>query len=110
MQSTRSAPEWGKFIDVFNSQFRGRETRLGVFESNRRQTTDYWIESGLPLVSLDLDDRGKMPAVEMRVGKLSHRIPNAVRLSFIFSPIGSECGLDVTDSDGRTTVLRFEPK
>jgi len=100
--------EWANFLRFFSEQNAGRSTRLCVFEPSRGVAADYWLECGLPLVGIDLDARDEAPSVQIMVGSLTHEIKNAVKLSCQFTTAGNEDGLDILDSNGRMTVLRFE--
>jgi hypothetical protein len=102
--------EWTKFLKFFSDENNGRPTRLGVFEPKHNALTDYWLESGLPLLGVDIDTRDERPAIQITVGNFTHDATNAVKLEFQFSLSGEEDGLDITDVEGRTTVLRFETR
>lgn len=108
MKAASKQHEWVKYLRFFSEQNAGRLTRLGVFESNRDVITDYWLESGLPLEGIDIDTRHERPAVRITVGNYAHEVKEAVKLVFHFSYTGDEDGIDVSDDNGRTTVLRFE--
>jgi hypothetical protein len=100
--------EWSRFTELFNTTYTGRETRLAVFERQNEVTNDYWIENGLPLVGVDVETHCGARNVRIRVGELSHSVPNAIKISFTFATADGEDGLDIVDADGRTTVLRLE--
>lgn len=100
--------EWSKYIKFFGETNVGRRTRLGVFERENGNVTDYWLESGLPLAGLDMDAKNDVIDVQIRIGDLTHVIDNAVKFTFHLSHAGDEDGADITDAAGRTTILRFE--
>lgn len=108
MKATTKQHEWAKYLRFFSEQNTGRLTRLGVFERNGDVVTDYWLESGLPLEGIDIDTRGERRSVQITVGNYTHEVKEAVKLVFHFSYNGDEDGIDVSDDNGRTTVLRFE--
>ena len=108
MEKQATTTEWSKFTKLFNAEYKGQETRLCLFDNQNGVKNDYWIEGGLPLVGVDVEtDRGA-PNVRIRVGNLSHSVPNAIRISFSFSAAADEDGLEIVDAAGRTTVLRLE--
>ena len=94
---------WENFLAFYGEQNAGRPTRGGVFE----RETDYWLENGLPLIGLDIDPRGTLPTVEIMMENFTHTIKNARKLSMHFSLDGEDDGLDIIDSAGATTILRF---
>lgn len=100
--------DWEKFIKFYSEQYTGRKTRLGVFERNNDVANDYWIESGLPLAGIDIDSRSEKVAIQIEFDSFTHEVNDAVSLAFHFTGSGEEDGLDITGSDGRTTILRFE--
>lgn len=108
MKTAAKQHEWTKYLRFFSEQNAGRLTRLGVFERNGDVVTDYWLESGLPLKGIDMDTRGDRQSVQITVGNYTHEVKEAVKLVFQFSYAGDEDGIDVSDDNGRTTVLRFE--
>lgn len=105
---TAKESEVDRFLELFTAQNLGRSTRLGVFEVGMDAVTDYWLESGLPLVNIIFDRGHRLPACRITVGEITHVVLYAARLSLHFSLNGGEDGLDVVDQEGRTTVLRFE--
>ena len=102
--------DWTDFIKFYSEQNRGRETRLGVFENETKDIfNDYWLEAGLPLAGIDADTRGDLPAVEIMLGDdFTHVINNAVSVRVSFNFDQNADGLDITDAEGKTTILRFE--
>jgi hypothetical protein len=109
MNSIRDQQEWTKCLKFFGDINRNRPTRLGVFEPADGAPTDLWIECGLPLKGVDLDmSEGDRPVIQIYLGSLTHQVPRATRLNWHLTASGDEDGLDVLDSDGRLTVLRFE--
>lgn len=107
---------WARILKFFSDQNKGRLTQLGVFERERDETTDKWIESGLPLVGIDADTHDSNAEVEIMLGDAlqkdarhyTHNIQNARHVRLHFSPDGSRDTVKIEDAEGRTTVLRFE--
>ena len=79
-----------------------------MFEKHDDIMVDYWVESGLPLIGMDIDLSGKRPSIEVLLEGYSHSITNVRSLDAHFSPEGDEDGLDIRHDDGKTTILRFE--
>lgn len=117
MNKTERQHNWSVFLKLFSLQNQMRSTRLGVFEGEPGAMTDYWIEDGLPLNSVEIDLRGaEAPIIEIMLGNiekpdtqhLTHRIKQARFMKIVLSLSGESDGLDIEDEEGRTTVLRFE--
>ena len=64
---------WASFLKFYSEQNQGRSPRLGLFDRQSVGFTDHWIEDGLPLEGVDIDTRGKMPAIEIMLKDLSTR-------------------------------------
>lgn len=76
---------------------------------------DYWLEDGLPLTGIDVDshDEHQGPTVEIMLGSdekghMTHVVKDARFVRIVLSASGETDGLDIEDSEGKTTVLRFE--
>lgn len=108
MTKPKSEHSWKRYLDLFGREWTGRHTRLGVFEPNREVAQDYWLECGLPFDGWTLDAKGEHPTLNLLLGRLRHEIKAPRRVSFHLTRSGDEDGIDVVDSEGRTTVLRFE--
>ena len=100
--------ECERFLRFYTEMFVGRPTRLGVLETAKGTTIDYWIEDGLPLVGIDLSIEKDRPSIQIMVGDLSHCISDAKNLTAYFPADATENGLDIVDAKGNTTILRFE--
>jgi hypothetical protein len=103
MNAATKQHNWTKFLKFYNEQNKGRQTRLGVFEGEN----DYWLENGLPFNGIDIDARGEMPSVEIMLENFTHTVKNARELNAHFSFEGGGDGLDIIDTEGKTTILRF---
>ncbi|MBK6724589.1 MAG: DUF5335 family protein [Acidobacteria bacterium] len=108
MNAPKRHGEWSKFLQFFTEQNRGRPTRLGVFERNGDSVIDYWIESGLVFIGVDIDPSTDSVTIQVLIGEMEHVVSEPQQIKFILSRSGDEDGIDITDSNGRTTVLRFE--
>lgn len=110
MTTSTMTSEWAKYLEFFTEQNTGRPTRLGVFEQSGDSMIDYWLESGLPFTAVDIDSTsdGVSTSILLLVGEMEHVIKQPHEIKFILSRAGDEDGIDITDSRGRTTVLRFE--
>lgn len=108
MSAPQTEHEWSKYLKFFSEQNLGRPTRLGVFEREGDNLTDYWLESGSQLLGVDLNTGREQMSVQILVGELAHLVDNPREIKFILSRSGEEDGIDITDVDARTTVLRFE--
>ena len=95
---------WSEFLKFFSQQNAGRPTRLGVFEED----DDYWLQDGLPLTGVDLDPSEPDPTLQIMLGNFTHTIRGARKLAFYLTADGISDGLDMTDSSGCTSILRFE--
>jgi hypothetical protein len=96
---------WSNFLKFFSQQNNGRITRVGVFENGN----DYWLEDGLPLRGVDVDMNGESATIEIMLGEdFTHTVKNAGEIKMTFSLSESNDGLDITDAEGGTTILRFE--
>jgi hypothetical protein len=96
---------WTRYLRFYGEQNQGRRTRLGVFDDGN----DFWIEDGLPLTGIDFDTGDGGLTTQLMLGEsLTHTIPKTrtVRITFSLSEMND--GLDITDAEGKTTILRFE--
>ena len=108
MNPVRTQHRWDKFLKFYSEQYRGRRTRLGVFEQIDGVTNDLWVAHGLPILGIDLDSSGDRPTVEVLLNGYSHSVADARGLTVHFSLEGDEDGLDIIHGDGTSTILRFE--
>jgi hypothetical protein len=99
---------WSTVLKEYSEQNKDRPTRLGLFELEKGNVNDYWIEDGLPLTGIDVDFHGDIPAIEIVLGDYTHSIKGARRFELHFSLNGDDDGISIIDSEGKTTVLRFE--
>ncbi len=108
---------WNEFMKLFSEKNRFRPTRLGVFEGEPGEMRDYWLEDGLPLAGIDVDDHNATaPTIEIMLGKsgapdsrtMTHVVRGAQSANIILSNGGIDDGLEIKDEEGNTTFLRFE--
>jgi hypothetical protein len=100
--------DWNARLRAFNSEHAGMSTRLAVFEPRDGAVNDYWLENGLPLNEVSFEEHGGRMTAEILLDGFTHVVANADRVELIYGRDGSDSGLNVVDTDGRTTVLRFE--
>ena len=109
MNAATKQYDWTNFLKFYVEQNSGRLTRLGVFEDKSGVITDYWLEAGLPFSGIDADTSGETPTVEIMLGdSFTHTISNARNIKLNFNFDENADGLDITDAEGKTTILRFE--
>jgi hypothetical protein len=99
---------WKDFLNYFNRANEGRRTRLGVFENPAEVVTDYWIENGLPFDGIDIESKSDNTDLYIRVGSICHTVNDVKHISMHLSRFSDEDGIDISSSDGRVTLLRFE--
>ena len=117
MKQENQRGRWGVFFEEFSKQNKTRPTRLGKIKADE-VTQDYWLEDGLPLAGIDLDKDGEgAPLIEIMLGgegvkaegNMTHTVTRVQRIKFHLTADGMDDGLDIEDSEGMTTILRFEP-
>lgn len=99
--------DWVDFLKDYSARNQGRPTRLGLFEQNDDIMNDYWIEDGLPLVAVDAYPDNGDTNVEILFDKYTHSIDGAAKLVSVGGD-GTDQGLDISDAEGKTTIMRFE--
>ena len=100
--------QWHRFLREYSDRNQGRAIRLGVFETRHGGVTnDYWIEDGLPLVAIDVSPNNGKTRVDILFENYTHAIDGAATLVRI-NDDGADHGLDISDANGVTTILRFE--
>jgi hypothetical protein len=100
-------PEWKEFLRNFSTRHRGHRTRLGLFEIRDGVVNDLWIEDGIPLVGIDIDTKEGRQTIGIVFEHFRHSIKNVSTISEV-SGENVAAGLDIQDSEGKTTALRFE--
>lgn len=94
---------WRNFLKFYSQENSGRPTRIGVFEKGE----DYWLEDGMALTGIDFDPHRN--SIGILLGdKLSHTITDVKKVQASFTLDEINDGLDITDVEGRITILRFE--
>jgi hypothetical protein len=108
MNSTETRHSWEAFLRFYSRHYMGRKTRLAIFEEREGVANDLWVESGLPLIGMDIDLTGERHSMEVLLDGYSHSVANVRGLDAHFSHEGDEDGLDILHDDGKSTILRFE--
>jgi hypothetical protein len=81
---------------------------LGVFEPSEAGVNDFWLENGLPFRGVSFEEREGKVSAEILLEGFTHYVENAGRVELIYGTNDTDDGLNVVDTDGRTSVLRFE--
>ena len=108
MGTARKQHEWLKFLKFFSEQNAGRPTRLGVFERCGDFVNDYWLENGLGLRGVTFEERNDHVSAQILLDGFTHVVENAERIELVYGSNGIDDGLNVIDSEGRTSILRFD--
>jgi hypothetical protein len=117
MTKTARRVFWSECLDSFVRRHHQEATRLGVFERQHGKITDFWLEDGMILtgVSAETDSDGAVSAEIMLEtprgtdnGHFTHSVRDVRSLRIILTPNGESDGLEIEDSNGATTILRFE--
>ena len=59
--------ECERFLRFYTEMFVGRPTRLGVLETAKGTTIDYWIEDRVPVVAIDTSPDNDQPRIHIIV-------------------------------------------
>lgn len=97
-----------EFMEILNRRYSGRPTRIGMFEPGSSGVMDYWIENGLPLAQVEIEQLDGHVRLRVTAGEYSHEIEDPIRVSFHTTLRGEEDGVDIAESTGRTLVVRFD--
>ena len=113
--ATAAKSAWTDFLKLFGEQNHLRPTRLGVFVREGDVLQDYWIEDGLPLSGIALEMNGAdAPTIEIMLGDkadaahYTHSIKKARQIKFELTLNAENDGIEITDAEGKITVLRLE--
>jgi len=107
--------EWVAYLKEFSERNAGRPTRLETFGELGAQEE----EQGLPLAGISVEINGAdAPRVEIMIGgltagdmrHLTHTVPRVNRIMRKLGADGREEALELEDSDGTQTLLRFEAR
>ena len=101
--------EWKDFFDNLSRDLDGWETRIEIFGNDVGAQV---ISSGLPFHGLTLEEKDGESTIELRVGNgmethQTHNIANAVRVEFEGRGVGPGGILDIEDSLGTKTLIKF---
>ncbi len=98
---------WPIFLREYSNRNQGRPTRLGVFGTSNGAANDYWIHDGVPVVALDAYSKNGNTTVDLFFHNYTHSIDGAAKVVHVEGDEKDD-GLDISDAEGKTTVLRFE--
>jgi hypothetical protein len=108
--------KWKNELMSFNERNHQRPTRLEVIICSKEVESDYWLEDGLLLEGIELDPYGdrdlsveimlQAQAQETR-NHLTHYVIGVRRIG-LETLDGRDEGLEIEDSKGAVTILRFE--
>jgi len=116
MQRNIERKKWTNELARFNERNHQRPTRLEVKASSQEVESDYWLEDGLLFEGIDLDaDGGRAVSLEImlqaQTGKtrnhMTHNVAGVRRID-LGTLKGRDQGLEIEDSKGAITILRFE--
>ena len=107
MNTVIDSKTWPEFLRDYSKRNEDRPTRLGVFEYHNGAADDFWIEDGLPLMGLAAYSNKGAMHVDIMLKDYTHPIDGVERIVNVVGDSVEE-GLDISDTDGRTTMLRFE--
>jgi Family of unknown function (DUF5335) len=104
---------WINYFDEFTRRNHARRTRLEVFGEHGAQVE----ECGLLFAGINLERGNGAPSVEIMLGKhdplrprhLTHVVDNVRDITPKRGPDGRDQALAIVDSQGKTSLLRFEP-
>lgn len=97
--------EWIPFLKEYSAKNEERPTRLGVFEPGNGGVEDLWIEDGLPLIAVDAYENKGAMRIDIVLRDYVHPVDGVVK---VMHATDDGDGLDIQESSGRTTLLRFE--
>jgi hypothetical protein len=108
--------DWGAALREVNTHNFQRATRLEVIGEIGDVARDYWMENGVPFLGLSLEEAvADGPRFEVMLGKpaagsghLTHVVPQVSSLVVERNYEGQTDALELRDSQGNTTILRFE--
>jgi|SRR5687767_917774 len=110
MNAPKQQADWANFLKYYSKANMDRPTRIGLFEKIGDVTDDYWIEDGLPLRGIDLDDKNGIPVIEILLQGYTHVVRGVRTIRPTYSIDGTEDGLDLIGPGETTTILRFESR
>ena len=115
MRAVLEPQSWSSDLSAFGRRNKMRPTRLEVLGSTREFDSDFWIEDGLLLAGIDFEvDQANRPQVEIMLqsastkAHMTHSVTDVKRLS-LETASGIDGCLEIEDSEGNLTIMRFEP-
>lgn len=116
MRNNIEPGSWKADLAAFGKRNLMRPTRLEVLGPGREVESDFWLEDGLLFAGIDLDTDGDPgPSVEIMLqpptpkkqNHMTHSVAGVKRMA-LETTGGRDEGLEIEDSEGVVTVLRFE--
>ena len=108
MNPAQKQRNWNARVAAFNLENGGRPTRIGVFEPSNGSVNDYWLENGFPLRGVTFEEHNGRLSAEISLEGFTHFVENTDRVELIYGSSGLDDGMNMIDSEGRTSSLRFE--
>ena len=116
MQMNTETTSWQARLAEFGKRNNLRPTRLEVLGSDREMESDFWLEDGLLLTGIEMDPDGDNgPSIEIMLEApteipqthMTHTV-GQVRGIKMHTTGGFDEELEIEDSEGAITILRFE--
>lgn len=107
---------WKAALARFGERNHMRPTRLEVLAPDRNIESDFWLEDGLLLAGIDLEQDGDLgPSVEIMLqtptstsrNHMTHSVAGVRRMQ-LETADGRDEGLEIEDKEGTVTIMRFE--
>lgn len=107
MKNEVQRTDWSQFLKDYTRRNEGRRTRVGVIQMKGDVADDLWLEDGLPLIAVDVYPNRGQTRIDVVCGSYSHAVEDVERLIVVDGDADNE-GLDILDTDGKMTIMRFE--
>jgi len=107
---------WQANLSAFGERNQMRPTRLEVLGPGRQVESDFWLEDGLLFAGMALEMDGERgPSVEIMLqapaavsrDHMTHMVTGVKRVE-LETLDGRDQALEIEDSEGATTIMRFE--
>jgi hypothetical protein len=116
MRITIEPLSWQANLSAFGERNQMRPTRLEVLGPGRQVESDFWLEDGLLFAGMALEMDGERgPSVEIMLqvpaaptrDHMTHMVTGVKRVE-LETLDGRDQALEIEDSEGDTTIMRFE--
>ena len=116
MQNAVAPETWKPTLSEFEERNNLRPTRIEVFNPSGDLESDFWIEDGMLLSGIDIEENPDhklsvdimlQAPTDLGHNHLTHRIAGVTRLDLSRSAALNET-LEIEGSDGAVTIVRFE--